>query len=261
MKASGRDGESNCGGGAPSPPAAQSGLGFDAARMNAPEPPAAEAEVGFDASRLRLYGALLAAIVVAFAVQGIAEPGRWELPLLTALLAATLLLSLEVAAVRPALVAVAGGLALAALAYSLAQAVAGDVSEAGARVANALLVLCAPPAVLVGVVRRLRETQSVTIEAVIGVLCVYVLLGMFFASVYGAVDRLGGSPFFAQHEPATVARCLYYSFTTLATVGYGDLTAASNLGHTLSVSEALLGQVYLVTVVSLIVSNLGRRRR
>jgi hypothetical protein len=43
-------------------------------------------------------------------------------------------------------------------------------------------------------------------------------------------------------------------------VGYGDLTAESNLGHTLSNAEALVGQIYLVTVVSLIVGNLGLRR-
>jgi hypothetical protein len=42
-------------------------------------------------------------------------------------------------------------------------------------------------------------------------------------------------------------------------VGYGDLTARGDLGHTLSVFEALIGQIYLVTVVSLIVGNLGRR--
>ena len=60
---------------------------------------------------------------------------------------------------------------------------------------------------------------------------------------------------------STIANCLYFSFTTLTTVGYGDLTAASNLGHTLAMSEALVGQIYLVTVVSLIVGNLGLRRR
>jgi hypothetical protein len=41
-------------------------------------------------------------------------------------------------------------------------------------------------------------------------------------------------------------------------VGYGDLSASSDLGHTLSMFEALLGQIYLVTVVSVLVSNLGR---
>jgi hypothetical protein len=68
---------------------------------------------------------------------------------------------------------------------------------------------------------------------------------------------------FAGGQPATVSNCLYFSFTTLTTVGYGDLATRSSLGHTLSVFEALLGQIYLVTVVSLIVSNLGApgRRR
>ena len=60
--------------------------------------------------------------------------------------------------------------------------------------------------------------------------------------------------------PATAARSLYFSFTTLTTIGYGDVTASTNLGHTLAVSEGLLGQIYLVTIVSLIVSNLGRGR-
>jgi hypothetical protein len=83
---------------------------------------------------------------------------------------------------------------------------------------------------------------------------------MLFGFVFGSIDRLGGNPFFAGGQPATVAHCLYYSFTTLTTVGYGDLTARTNLGHTLSVSEALLGQIYLVTIVSLIVANLGRSR-
>ena len=84
---------------------------------------------------------------------------------------------------------------------------------------------------------------------------------MLFAFVYGAIDHLGGNPVFAGGQEATVSRCLYYSFTTLTTVGYGDFTTRSDLGHTLSVFEALLGQIYLVTVVSLIVSNLGRPAR
>jgi hypothetical protein len=57
-----------------------------------------------------------------------------------------------------------------------------------------------------------------------------------------------------------VSECLYYSFITLTTVGYGDLAANSDLGHTLSMFEALIGQNFLVTVVSVLVSNLGRPR-
>jgi len=58
----------------------------------------------------------------------------------------------------------------------------------------------------------------------------------------------------------SMADFLYYSFVTLTTVGYGDVTAATNLGRMLSVIEALVGQLYLVIVVALIVSNIGRER-
>ncbi len=217
-------------------------------------------EAAADASGLRSYGALLVAILAAFAIEGIAQPGRWEVVFLTVLLSATLLLALQVGRVRPAIKQAASLIVLGLIAFSLVQALSGEVDERAARLANAMLVALAPPAILVGVIRRLRETESVTVEAVIGVLCVYLLIGMFYSFLYGVVDRFGEAPFFAGGEQATISRCLYFSFTTLSTVGYGDLTAASNLGHTLAVSEALLGQVYLVTVVSLIVGNLGRRR-
>ena len=125
---------------------------------------------------------------------------------------------------------------------------------------NAALVALGPPAVAVGVVRDLRTTGQVRLEAVFGVLSLYILIGMAFGFVYGAIDQLGGDPFFAGGQAATVSHCLYFSFTTLATVGYGDFVARTDLGHTLAVSEALMGQIYLVTVVSLIVSNLARPR-
>jgi type III secretory pathway component EscS len=217
--------------------------------------------VAVNGAGLRSYGALLAAILAAFAIQGIAEPGRWELALVTALLGVTLLLSLRIASVRPAILGMVRIIALGLIAFSFAEALTDEVNEQAARLANALLVTFAPPAILMGVIRKLRQTQTVTVEAVIGVLCVYVLLGMFYSFLYGVVDRFGDTQFFAGGQGATVARCLYFSFTTLSTVGYGDLTAATNLGHTLAVSEALFGQVYLVTVVSLIVGNLGRQRR
>ena len=54
--------------------------------------------------------------------------------------------------------------------------------------------------------------------------------------------------------------CLYFSFVTLTTVGYGDVLTRSDLGHTLAVTEALVGQIYLVTVVALLVSDLGSLR-
>lgn len=211
-------------------------------------------------ARRERFGLLLLALVAAFFVEGVANPGPWGQMIVTALLGTTLVLAIWVAETRPWVMRAAVVVALAMIAFSAIEAASGQVDSAATRLGNALLVILAPPAIIVGVVRSLRARNQVTVPAVFGVLCLYILLGMFFAFIYGAIARLSGS-FFAQPEPATVARCLYFSFTTLTTVGYGDLTAASNLGHTLSMTEALTGQIYLVTVVSLIVGNLGRLRR
>ncbi len=216
--------------------------------------------MAIDRDYLRRYARLLAVIVAAFLIEGIASPGRWELAILGLLLGSTLMLALHASKVRSQIFRAAAGLVVVVVIFSLLQALLGEPDQRLVKLANALVVVFGPPVIMLGVIRRMRETQSVPLDAVIGVLCVYLLLGMFFASVYGALDHLGGKGFFAQGSPATIANCTYYSFTTLATIGYGDLTAATNLGHTLSVSEGLMGQVYLVTVVSLIVGNLGRRR-
>jgi hypothetical protein len=212
------------------------------------------------ASRRERYGLLLGAIIVAFAVQGIAEPGAVEEVFVSVLLGATLLLALWAGDTKPRVMWPTVAIVAVLIFVSVVEAANGNVDGGATRIANALLVALAPPAIIIGVIRSLRARQAVTLEAVFGVLCVYILLGMFFASVYGTMDRIGGAPFFAGGQPATVARCLYFSFTSLTTAGYGDFTARTNLGHTLSVSEALLGQIYLVTVVSLIVANLGRSR-
>ena len=54
---------------------------------------------------------------------------------------------------------------------------------------------------------------------------------------------------------------MYYSFITLTTTGYGDFVPAADVTRMIAVTEALLGQVYLVTIVALLVSNVGSTRR
>ena len=207
------------------------------------------------------YGLLLVALFASLAVQGAVAPSPVQQVVVSALVGGTLLFAFWAAGASSRLLALAAALATIALALSIVRAATGDIGDGATRAMNAFLVALGPPAVALGVVRNLRASGEVRIESVMGVLSLYILLGMLFAFVYGAIDKLGGDPFFADDAPATVSNCLYYSFTTLATVGYGDFTARSDLGHTLSVTEALVGQIYLVTVVSLIVSNLGRRGR
>jgi hypothetical protein len=217
-------------------------------------------ESATDRRRRGRYEVLLVAILLAFFVQGIARAGRWEQTVVTGLLGVTLVVAALSADARPQVVNVLSGIAALLFVVSLLGSIADRPDAISARIANMLLVLLAPPLVVVGVTRSLRTHREVTIEAVFGVICLYLLIGMLFAFGYGLIQQVSGSNFFVQGH-ATGSLLLYYSFVTLATVGYGDYTAVSNLGHTLSVSEALIGQIYLVTVVALIVSNLGRRRQ
>jgi len=208
------------------------------------------------------YAWLLALLATVFLVEGIvSRPSDPVRILLTAMLAAATVLALYVAHVRAWVLRAGATIGIALVATTIVQALTGGVDDATVAIANAFLVALAPLAILIGVIRRLAATRAVTFEAVLGVLSVYLLIGMLFAFVYIAIDRLGAEQFFTQVPHPSVSQTQYFSFTTLATVGYGDLTAKSNLGHTLANFEAILGQVYLVTVVALIVGNLGRRRR
>ena len=205
------------------------------------------------------YGLLLACLFVLFVVLGIAPGGPWQDALITALAAATLIFALRAGEVTPRVTAVVTVLATGVAIAVAVLAAAGAETEAAARVAAGSLVCIAPPAIAVGVVRGLRERGGATVQAIMGVLCIYLLMGMFYAFLYGAIDRLGGAPFFNGGISASASHCLYFSFTTLTTVGYGDLTARTDLGHTLAVTESLFGQIYLVTVVAVLVSGLTRR--
>jgi hypothetical protein len=119
------------------------------------------------------------------------------------------------------------------------------------------LVIVTP--VVIG--RRLVHHTTVTRSTITGALCVYLLVGIAFAALFGMTEVIGLGSFFAGRVDANDADFLYFSFSTLATVGYGDFVARTNLGRMLAVTEALIGQLYLVTVVALLVGNLGRGRR
>jgi Ion channel len=88
----------------------------------------------------------------------------------------------------------------------------------------------------------------------------YLLAGMLFSFVYVVIGAIDADALFAEVTTPTTADALYFSFVTLCTVGYGDLTPAGDLARIVAIGQMLLGQIYLVTVVSLIVANLGRSR-
>lgn len=207
------------------------------------------------------YGVLLLALCMTFTFDGIAGPGDVQRATGTVLIGVTLMLALYAAEVSARALRLAAVVTIATVAGVLIATVAGNGSVVAgiAALANGLLIALAPPAIAIGLLRDLRATGTVTLAIVAGVLCLYLLAGLFFAYVYTAAQNLGGAPFFSDGQSATPAHAVYFSFVTMTTTGYGDFTARTNVGHTLAATEALLGQIYLVTVVAAIVSRVVPR--
>jgi Ion channel len=120
-------------------------------------------------------------------------------------------------------------------------------------------VVLTPPAIASGLLKQFRDAGSVTLQTMFGVLCLYLLIGLMFASAFGAIQELSDRDFFTTLRGER-DDFLYFSYSTLTTTGYGDLVAASDLGRSLAITEALVGQLYLVTVVAVIISNLRPSR-
>jgi hypothetical protein len=123
----------------------------------------------------------------------------------------------------------------------------------------AVMNLVFPAAAIVALGRRIVVEPFVSGRTILGLLCVYLLIGMTFAAAYITIAVVSGESFFVQTgaEPVDFT---YFSLVTLATVGYGDFTAANPMPRMLAAIEGLTGQLYLVTVVAVAVSRVRTRR-
>ena len=133
----------------------------------------------------------------------------------------------------------------------------GGTDKFGAAVSavfGLLLAFVAP----ITIAARLTSMPKISLRTVLGALCIYLLIGLFFSYVYGVVAYVDKVPFFVQPDAGSSTDYIYFSYVTLTTTGYGDYTAATDLGRMLAITEALFGQLYLVSVVALLVGNVGR---
>lgn len=207
----------------------------------------------------RTFSTVLVMVLLAMTFQLASPDDDWARVVAVALQGAVVLTALGAAGadqriVHPAVVVVLVSVGLA----SLALLALGDVGPAVPRFVSLLLVMVAPVAIVIGLRRELLADQRVTLQTVYAGLSLYLLLGMAFGFLFGFVQDVSDSPFFAGGVDGNQNDFLYFSLATLTTTGYGDFTAGQELGRTFSVLEALFGQIYLVTVVALLVSNLRR---
>ena len=146
---------------------------------------------------------------------------------------------------------------VAVLSTAVATVAGGDAATTTAGLVGLLLAVIAPIVIL----RRIVLSPTITIRLVLGALAIYLLLGLAYAYLFPLVATLSHAPFFVQTTTPDASDYVYFSYTTLATVGFGDFTAGTSVGRMAAVSEALVGQLYLVSAVALLVGNVGRTLR
>lgn len=202
------------------------------------------------------FGGVLFLLVVTFIFLSAAPPANWAQAGAVVLEGAAVLGALVASRARPAIFQ----LAVVVILLSVAATCITIGLDTNPRVPvgtflSALLAIVVP----VSIAHALLQRKIVDARTVLGALCIYVSIGLFFAFVFGTVHEVTNRAFFAQSGMETSADFVYFSFVTIATVGYGDLTAHSGLGRALAALEGITGQLYLVTVVALLVSNLRPR--
>ena len=214
-------------------------------------------EERFPPYRFGLVFVLLVATYIVMAASPSNQAARITTVLLEGL---TLIATLLAARVGRVLFRIAGAVVIGAVVAAIVSLIVGGESESVTGwffAVNVLLVGAAP----VAIGRALYRRSVIDVRTVLGAVCIYLLIGIMFAFLFAAMDAIGTRPFFAQTSTPGIQTFLYFSFVTQTTVGYGDYTAAYDLGRTLATTEALLGQIYLVTVVAVLVSRMTVVRR
>ncbi len=104
--------------------------------------------------------------------------------------------------------------------------------------------------------RPLPDTTSIAASA-----CAYLLIGYSFASLYLLIDRIAANQFLSSGEALTPESAIYFSFVTLTTLGFGDLTPAASSGRTLVTLEAMAGQFYIAIAVARLVAGMATNKK
>src|SRR5829696_2813018 len=203
------------------------------------------------------FGLVFVLLIAIFVLDALFDSPRAQAAILIIYVLVLLLALRAVSIRRGAGPLVRGALSFGSLVvFVLAWAAPGD-RTAGVLAIWLSGVLLATIAVIV---RRLSQHPEVTLETIFGALSAYLLIGFLFTALYSAVAHLGPDQFFAGGQPATSASLQYFSFVTMTTTGYGDLTPVGSGPRSLAVLEALLGQIFLVTLVARLVAMFGQPR-
>jgi hypothetical protein len=205
------------------------------------------------------YGLLLALLLLDYVLLSLIQTRRWSDLIVGVPIVLSLLLAMHTSRAHIHAIRLARLAGVVVVILGIVSALTGQNLLSGA----IGFLFCVLLAVSVYVIlRRVLGHERVGMETILGALCVYIIIGLLFTFMFIAIARVSTTPFLAQppsnHSPADY---LYLSFVTLTTVGFGDLTPASKVARSVVVLEALMGQVFLVTLVARLVALFGTEQR
>ena len=145
-----------------------------------------------------------------------------------------------------------------ALALAVTNILDAVVPSAQLQIADALFSLIAAGLLATLLLQRTLRRGEINVHRYQGAFATFLLLGVMFAQGFELVAMIEPGAFQVLGAPATydtmLPRLLYYSFTTLTTLGYGDITPIHPYARSLAVLESLVGVIYPAVLIARLVS-------
>jgi hypothetical protein len=195
---------------------------------------------------------LVVLVLFAFVLPPVIAPGSEQLPLVDLFLTLLLLAGVASLRIRPAVRALLMAAAVAAVSVRL--------WPGSGLAAAALASLVSLGLMAVVVLAQTFRDGPVNLHRVQGAIAAYLLLGLAFAAAYALVAALAPGAFATARPETPQGRTfVYFSFVTLTTVGYGDVTPVHHAARSLALVEALTGQLYPAILIARIVTLHAQR--
>lgn len=212
-----------------------------------------------------VYTPLCAALLVVQATSPLLEQSDLASSALTLLFLLTSLMALR-GSPRLRLAAVAG---LVGIVFIRSASIGYAAQTNALKIASALLIATYVVLLAGYVLAAVSRERDLSFDTIVGAISVYLLIAHAFALMYFALELSDqGSIAGADLDVVTgkaiagwpVSSFLYFSFVTLTTVGYGDMSPASPFARSLVILEATCGQFFLAVLVARLVSSFGPRK-
>lgn len=200
---------------------------------------------------------LLILLLLLFILSPIVAPLRYGVLFLNVFAAAVLLSGIHAVSHQRRLFAATLILAIATIALNAFIVI---WSARGLILISNVLLLALLGLFAVSILAEVLRPGPVTADKIYGAICVYFLIGYAWAFCYAILEQIDPGSFSGPEESGVVVdyverviRMRYFSFVTLTTVGFGDITPRSSAARTFATLEAVMGQIYLAVLVARLV--------